>query len=130
MNIIRGQDQLSTGIGAKDSLNTSESSALKSSYNSFEKSYIFRIEESKFKLPIIIYLNWNFDYLQESFNNPIEVDTLNFSLYKKNLLEALRLKLIFDSRRDLGLFGQILGYTTAATTATLLVIHLKKYGWH
>ena len=51
----------------------------------------------------------------------------DFKLYNQQLLNAMKLIPGFQKKKDLGVFGEILGYTNAAATLGLLIYHLHKY---
>ena len=80
----------------------------------------------KFNLDLMNY-SYNNSYFFQ--NNDLQTQSLtnDFIRYNKNLKNALKLVPGFQRKKDLGVFGEILGYTNAAATLGLLIYHLHKY---
>jgi hypothetical protein len=68
------------------------------------------------------------NYFDHQIYNPTPQSLSNdFKLYNQQLQSAMKLIPGFQKKKDLGVFGEILGYTNAAATLGLLIYHLHKY---
>jgi hypothetical protein len=97
----------------------------------------FKLPEPGFKYSLPSYsfykdrIEFNQDvlnYFDHQIYNPTPQSLANdFKLYNQQLLNAMKMIPGFQKKRDLGVFGEILGYTNAAATLGLLIYHLHKY---
>jgi len=103
-----------------DSLTTSEN---KPGKNNLAKSYHNRNDLYNLQFPTSSlrsnYFQYKLDWTPSLING---VDL------KRGLKFAMKTQNKFNSKNDLGTFGKVMIYTNAAAAATLLYIHLKKYG--
>jgi hypothetical protein len=74
-------------------------------------------------------MNYSYYNSNQFFNSELQNKSLSkdFERYNKNLKNAMKLIPGFQKKKDLGIFGEILGYTNAAATLGLLIYHLSKY---
>lgn len=110
--------QDSTNIS--DSLTTSENLPGK---NNLAKSYQNKNIFYNLKFPTSFLRSNYFQYELDSAPSLINGVDL-----KGGLRFAMKTQNKFNSKNDLGTFGKVMIYTNAAAAATLLYIHLKKYG--
>ncbi len=97
----------------------------------------FKLPEPGFKYSLPSYsfykdrLEFNQDalnYFDHQMYNPTPQSLSNdFKLYNQQLRRAMKMIPGFQKKKDLGVFGEILGYTNAAATLGLLIYHLHKY---
>ncbi|MBL1214821.1 MAG: hypothetical protein HND52_15800 [Ignavibacteriae bacterium] len=86
----------------------------------------FYSDRVKFNLDVMNYSYYN---SYQFYSSKLETKSLSndFKRYNKNLQSAMKLIPGFQRKKDLGVLGEILGYTNAAATLGLLIYHLSKH---
>lgn len=123
-------NEINTGLTwilhAEDSLDTGNSlSTIENNFSASEESHFFYSPNTIYNLKFPTSFVRNHYFNKELMHGSI---TKEKNIWMKDLDFALQVQNKFNTRSDLGVFGNVMIYTNAAAAATLLYIHLKKYG--
>jgi hypothetical protein len=89
-------------------------------------SHSFYKDRIEFNQDALNYFDHQFLPYQQYDHSPQSLSN-DFKLYNQQLLSAMKLIPGFQKKNDLGVFGEILGYTNAAAALGLMIYHIHKY---